>query len=212
MPNMVERIARSDPDGRYKTEIDFFIEGGATLEALWDKPEAQEKLQMGVWNFLVLQPQSDWAQDNDRLFSAYKGVGKWSEAAREKGIQPVLFMTWPRQPETPWYDSSSESNEFFGSPEAMYQKITISSNVLAKEYAMSKVPITDYWVYMLDHHPEIPLYAQDGSHPSVQASYMIALLFYKMLTQSQVHDVTYAPSGVSAYQREVIKALVEKGI
>lgn len=211
MPEMVEAIARSDSKGIYKLDVDKVAKDGSTLAEVLEVPGGMQKLVQGKWNYVVLQPQSEWAVNGDNLYQAYKSIRKISDIAHEGAATPVLFMTWPRQPDNAWYMSQNIGRGGMTAV-TMYQKIITASNVVADKNMMGKVNVTDYWIYMLDKHPEVPMYMEDGSHPSVQASYMIALLFYKTFTQGSLADVKFMPAGVSAEQKKIILNVVENGL
>jgi hypothetical protein len=65
------------------------------------------------------------------------------------------------------------------------------------------------WHYLRDHHPEIELYASDGSHPSLAGSYAAACSFYSVLFRKNTRELAYNP-GIDEGQAESIKIAASK--
>lgn len=209
LPDLVENLARNDPNGVYRIIADTIVLDGFNLEQLWADVEVQKKITSDKWDFIVLQPQGDWSQSRDNLFSTYRALKNWTGFAKKSGTKTMLFQTWPRQRGSHWYTEVT-TKIIFGSPDRMFQKIQFGSSVMVKEHDMILVPVGTYWTRMLKENPDIPLYIADGSNPSPQGSYLAALLFYKGIAGGDISNIKYAPFSVSKEQQAQILSTVLK--
>ena len=70
-----------------------------------------------------------------------------------------------------------------------------------------KARVGDAWADVRTNHPEIELYQSDGSHPSVEGTYLAACVFYGALFQKS--PVGAAKLGVSATEAAVLQAAAD---
>ena len=211
MPFIIKELAARDPDSNFNLEIGMFVEGSATLGLLLKRPNADKVLTQRNWDYVVLQPQSLWASAKERAPGVNKSLAKWSQKIRAAGAKPVFFMTWPRQTGKSWYNSESgktlHNMKLFGclqTPESMYNNLIAFSKFVSDEYHLILTPVGYYWTEARKNHPELEIYAPDGTHPSPEGSLLTALVFYKLLVNPQIKGLTDAP----AYLDEAEKAAI----
>ena len=141
-----------------RVEFDLIFAGGASLKRHWNAGIAQERLAKQSWNYVVLQEQSTLPvknpgryQENVRLFAP--------EIAR-RGAKTALYLTWSRQqaPET-------------------QDRITRAVEEIAAEIDALVVPVGPAWHAVMAGHIDVPLYTDDGSHPTAAGSYLAACVF-----------------------------------
>ena len=65
--------------------------------------------------------------------------------------------------------------------EGMQDRLTESYTEMAQNNESLLAPIGIAWKDIREQHPEINLYSSDGSHPSIQGSYLAACVFYAIL-------------------------------
>jgi hypothetical protein len=80
---------------------------------------------------------------------------------------------------------------------------------MAADFEAEVSPVGALWHYLRDHHPEIELYASDGSHPSLAGSYAAACSFYSVLFRKNTRELAYNP-GIDEGQAENIKIAASK--
>jgi hypothetical protein len=121
-----------------------------------------QRLAGSQWNYVVLQEQSTLPlknparyHDNVRLFHA--------EIAR-RSAKTVLYLTWARQQAPATQDS-----------------ITRAVETIAAEIEACIVPVGPAWRLAHERDSGLRLYVDDGSHPSVQGSYLAACVFHASL-------------------------------
>lgn len=145
-----------------RVETDAIVAGGASLRRHWNAGVAQETLARSRWDYVALQEQSTLPlknparyHDNVRLFDA--------EIAR-RGAKTVLYLTWARQ-------------------QAMHTQDSINRAVedIAAEIHALVVPVGRAWQAAAAKDGDLPLYADDGSHPTTAGSYLAACVFHVSL-------------------------------
>jgi hypothetical protein len=146
---------------------------GVRLQQHWERGEALAALRQGPWDYVVLQEQSTLGllliegrhevNDPDRAFHPY--ARRFAEEARKVGAQPLFLLTWARR----------------DTPESQ-ARLTQAYMSVAREIGASIIPAGLAWARVRQEHPDIPLYHQDGSHPSPAGSYLTACALYATLT------------------------------
>ena len=139
--------------------VESIVAGGASLRRHWNAGTAQASLAKSAWDHVVLQEQSTLPikspkryHENVRLFAP--------EIAKHRALT-WLYLTWSRR----------------HVPEAQAQ-LTAAVMAIAAEVHARVVPVGTAWHAALRHEPEVPLYADDGSHPSAAGSYLAACTFF----------------------------------
>ena len=94
----------------------------------------------------------------------------------------------------------------------MNKRIKWYSDHLVKKHNMMLAPIGDYWSYAQKYYPELQIYNDDGTHPSQQGSLIISLIFYKILVDSTIEDITYWPDYLDKKERQLIFELTSRGL
>ncbi len=171
LPKVLETLAASaSPPEQLETKV--VTVGGARLKTHWDTGDAVEALREGGWDFVVLQEQStlgvllvDGQQvinDPERLLFPY--ARRFHEEARQQGAKTVLALTWSRR----------------SAPEAQ-ARLDHAFFTLGRELGATVTPLGPAWQAALEQHPDLTLYAEDGSHPSPAGTYLAACTLYATL-------------------------------
>jgi hypothetical protein len=102
----------------------------------------------------------------------------------------MYFMTWGRQNGDPQWDSINTFDKMNLRLRNAYLRISDSAEA-------SVAPIGVAWKYVRDNYPAINLYSGDGSHPSLEGTYLAACGFYASLFRKSPVGATYT-AGLSA--------------
>ena len=100
-----------------------------------------------------------------RKGSFHKYVKKHSETIRSKGIEPILFMTWP-------YKNKPE----------MQQQLEKEFFKASKLNKLRMIPAGQAFLYINQNFPNINLYTEDLRHPSKEGTYLAALMIFTSLS------------------------------
>lgn len=200
LPSMVSDLSTSLGDVLL---IDSNTPGGQTFQNHAANPINYQKMAEQPWDYIILQGQSQepsfpFAQVNSQSLPFAVQL-----ADSAKAIQPCsqvnFFMTWGRQNGDPQWDSINTFDKMNGRLRDAYLRIADSANA-----AVSPVGVA--WKYVRDNQPNINLYQQDGSHPSLEGSYLAACVFYTSLFHKASTGSTYNP-GIDPSTATILQAV-----
>ena len=143
----------------------YWFEQQASLESLTRKKG---------WNVVVMQGHSREAIDDSKQLTFKSALSESLELLRERGIRPMLFMTWAYQ----------HRPEMIKQLEPRYIE-------LAHELEVTLVPVGSAFARALELRPDLVLHAKDGIHPSRAGTYLAASVFYAMLYKESPEGLKY---------------------
>jgi hypothetical protein len=155
--------------------VDTKSNGGFTFQSHVNDPMTFSKIQEKKWNYVVLQAQSQepsfpYSQVTTATLPFAKILSD-SIYANNYCSQPLYYMTWGRQNGDPQWDSINTFYKMNDRLRAGYSRFMEASEA-------SVAPVGVAWQYVRDNYPAINLYSSDGSHPSLEGSYLAACVFY----------------------------------
>ena len=170
MPSIVTKISQSI-NSEYILNTHQITFGGATLERHWKKQEALNEIKKGKWDYVVFQGQSTSMLWNGGVKSFDTHLKKFSDEIKKTNTKIILFSTWPRQKNNSYYKKSALT----------YSK---ALNQIQKQYYKFAQKYNTGIVYTgtpfyKANEMGIETYSNDGSHPNLNGSYIVALSFVK---------------------------------
>ena len=136
--------------------------GAFTIDSDTNTYEAYEDQDIDV---VIMMDCSLCPINDKRKDSFYKYVKKHSETIRSKGIEPILFMTWP-------YKNKPEM-------QLQLEKEFFKASKLNK---LRMIPAGQAFLYINQNFPNINLYTEDLRHPSKEGTYLAALMIFTSLS------------------------------
>jgi PKD repeat protein len=106
-------------------------------------------------------------------------------------------MTWGRQNGDPQWDSINTFDKMNGRLRNAYLRIADSAQA-------SVSPVGVAWKYVRDNYPTINLYSADGSHPSIEGTYLSACTFYASVFRKTPVGASYL-AGLGATTAEALQ-------
>lgn len=177
LPDIFMRIA--DSMG-HDTDIYSLTEGYYTLTDYADtKDELGAELDAALtgmdWDFVVLQENT-----NDAFAAADQGMLKAAQTLDEKikaaGGQTALLMTWaPKE--------GLSNGSFSLSKEEVQTTLANNYIKVADELGSLLIPAGVAFMACNAKYPDIELWDEDGSHPSIEGSYLAALTAFAVIYQ-----------------------------
>ena len=137
-------------------ETDRVVRGGASLEVMWKRTKARERIAEGNWDVVVLQ--EDLPETDVASFREY--AAKFVEAVRAVGARPVLFMAWD-------YDRLGWIS---------LDEILSAHQEVAASLQVEVAPVGLAWLNASAAQPDLDMYARDREHPSVAGSYLALMV------------------------------------
>jgi hypothetical protein len=157
LPAMVQVLAESAGTPGLRTAA--IVAGGAALEDHWRSTLTLETIAQGDWRFVVLQqgPSSlPESRTNLRQWTA-----RFAERIRAAGGEPALYTVWPEESRFEFFDDVIESYR-----------------LAAEDVGGVELPAGAAWLMAWDLDPSVQLYGPDRFHPSLEGSYLAALVIY----------------------------------
>lgn len=161
--------------------IDSKTNGGYTFQNHTTDPVTYSKIHSKPWDVVVIQGQSqepsfpDAQVDSETLpYAVQLSDSIWANNACSN---VMYYMTWGRENGDPQW---SEINTFEKMNTRLYNAYMRMAD--SSDRAMVS-PVGRAWGYVRENHPTINLYNGDGSHPSLEGTYLAACTFYAALFQ-----------------------------
>jgi hypothetical protein len=161
LPGMVQSLADSAGETRLTTAAVTL--GGAALEDHWSDGTALRAIRRGGWRFVVLQ------QGPSSLPESRVNLREWTRRfagrIRAVGAEPALYTVWPPRDRMAFFDDVIESYR-----------------IAAQDVQGVLLPVGQAWVDAWGRDATLALYGPDDFHPSVEGSYLAALVIYAQLS------------------------------
>lgn len=172
LPGMLNDLTNSLGD---IVNYDSQTAGGATFQTHANNAATYSKINSQPWDFVVLQAQSQEpsfseSQVNSQTIPPAMQM-KDSIYSNRFCSDIMMFMTWGRENGDPQWGPISTF-------EGMNARLRSAYIRIADSVQGSVSAVGSSWKYVRDNYPTIGLYAGDGSHPSVEGSYLAACTFY----------------------------------
>ena len=197
MPAMVARMADSaGSEVRYDIVMRAFP--NASLEDHSRDSRTQSLLGQGGWDQVIVQPERHFEGADDAFFLAggrlLDGTGR---------AQPAIVVSWVGS-ETFYADRGVTRLEHL-------QNIESDNRALASGTGARLIDVARVWEDVLSEGLPFSLY-KDGNHPSLQGSYLAALVVYAELARADVGNVTYVPRGMNEEAAALLRDRVQRSL
>jgi hypothetical protein len=162
-------------------QADAVVQGGASLETMWEDTDARKRIRGGDYDVVVLQ--EDIPETDTDTFHRY--VRKFVAAIRATGAEPVLFMAW--------------SYERLGW--ITMEEIAQAHRDIATELGVDVAPVGLAWQRAMEERPALDMYDADREHPSICGTYLAVNVVYATVFGRNPVGLAYLPSeggGVTA--------------
>lgn len=189
LPNLVSQMATNTGDILI---YDSNTPGGYRFMNHASNTTTQNKINADNWDFVTLQAQSQetsWSETQMQN-EVYPFATQLVNAIRTNNActQPLFYMTWGRE------NGDAQNCEFIPwvcTYEGMDDAIKNTYTFMAEDNTSEVAPVGAVWRYLRTNHPEVDLYSEDGSHPSLAGSYAAACAFYTMIYKKDPTLITW---------------------
>ena len=177
-------------------EVDQRTIGGSNLAKHWILNK-DEDYSIENYEYLVLNDHSTNPLLN--ADSCAKYIKKFVKLAKENNSIPIIYGTW----EYPYLKDISKNKK------SNTMEILDS---LSRVYKAIYVPVGNAFKYVEENHPEINLYMDDNKHPSPNATYLAACVFYAMITGENPIGLPRRFEGENIDGKKIFYIITEKNI
>jgi hypothetical protein len=185
LPSILSSLAESLGDYIYH---DAQTMGGATFEVHANNATTYDKINSALWDFVVLQAQSQEPSFPDNQVNTntlpYAVQLADSIFANNFCSEALFFMTWGRENGDPQWQPISTYD-------GMQARLRNAYLRFADSVQGAVSPVGMAWKHVRENHPGIQLYVSDGSHPTVEGSYLAACTFYASIFRKPSQGATY---------------------
>lgn len=161
LPLIVQAVF--DTAGGPRFEVEMVASPDVSLEDHWNDGFARRQIERGGWQYVVLQQGPSSLSDSRVLLRDY--VARFSERIKAVGARPALYSVWPSRARMGDFDRAIES----------YQ-------LAATDVGGLLFPVAEAWRATWRRDSTVALYSLDGLHPSVNGSYLAALVMYAVVS------------------------------
>jgi len=160
LPGMVRELIAAPDAG--PAHVVALTRGGYGLEDHWNLTNAPQVIALGEWDLVILQQGPSATEGRPSLLEYSRRI---DERVAAIGGRTALYQVWPSSARAFDYDGVCES----------YRRA-------AEQIGGVLFPAGEALRLCAQRHPEIPLYRGDGFHPTVEASYLAALVMAGQIT------------------------------
>jgi len=201
MPAMVAKMADSArSDIRYEVTMQAF--GGATAEDHWKNAKTQALLNRGDWDHVVFQLDAVLPHD-DPASSGLFVYGSQLIARAAARSQPAIISDWTFRDR--FYDRYSWNRG------SHFEKTERHYRALAQQTGAQLIDAAGIWEEVRSEDLPFSLY-HDDDHPSLEGSYLVALVVCAELFGTDPTAVTYVPWGMSKRDAELLRQRVKTAL
>ncbi len=200
MPAMVTKMADSaDSPVRYDITMSAFP--NATLEDHWHNRKTRQLLSQGGWYRVIAQPEGGLSLRNADSAMFVNG-GRLLVGTAEQ--PPAIVISW-------------QATEAFCQKHYSMSRVQVASveqnnlRGLAIATGADVIDIARVWDRVAAADLPFSLY-KDGNHPSLEGSYLAALVVYAGLSHADVANVTYFPWGMSSDHAALLRERVQSAL
>ncbi|MDP4826582.1 MAG: T9SS type A sorting domain-containing protein [Flavobacteriales bacterium] len=199
LPNVVSDVAASMG---HSLIFDSSAPGGYTFNQHTSNATTLQKIAADEWDFVILQEQSQipsfpLSQVEQDCFPYAEQLCNLIREANPCA-RPLFYMTWGRE-------NGDSQNCANWPPVCTYQGM---QELLSERYIQMAAdndawvaPVGNVWQTVM---ADAPLYAADGSHPSIHGTYLAACTFFAVMFNESPVGAAY-PAGVTAQQALAIQ-------
>lgn len=187
MPKLFEKIATSQG---IRLNVEMSAESNHTFEMHSKRTKMYRTITQKKWDYVVLQGFSrELAHDTSTIDTSsvpYLSQILDSIYANHSNTKVLLYQTWG-------YRNGAPHLDYANSFEKMTQAIEKGYQYIAQKFNLSVVPVGNIWKEVRNNS-RINLYQDDGQHPSVFGSYLVASAFFTSIFKASLNENSYIPN------------------
>lgn len=204
MIETLRELADGDPGGPRMFAV-HYARRGSNLERALDDERVESLLDDERWDVVVLQEHSvRMARAQERAEHFLPAATKLAAMARRTGARVVLFGQGG-------YEEGDRDEVDDDTEAAMRERIRAGYEEAEATLGATTAPVGDAWGMVLRQQRGISLWARDGIRPNKIGSYLIATVFYTVITGRDPTRSRYADdidAEQARYLREVARYVV----
>lgn len=213
IPELIKQIAASAGDHLNYTA---HTPGGTTLQQHASNPVVAETIEQGHWDYVVLQEQSQLpsfpAADVNNMVMPF--AAQLSNKIKQSNpcTKVTFYMTWGRK-------YGDAQNCPMWPPVCTYEGMDdlIHQTYISMAEANNGIvsPVGAVWRYLINNYPDLDLYSNDESHPSLIGSMASAYTFFSVFFKKSPYESNFTnslPIDIISAIKEAVEKVVFKDL
>jgi hypothetical protein len=193
-------------EGGHEVIVDSSAVGGWTLADHAASDQTFGKIISQTWDFVILQEQSVIPAVPDRReLEMYPAVRSLDEKIQQVGAKTILFMTWGHR--------DGLAAEGYADFEAVQEQLYTGYTEIGTELGAIVAPVGVAWQSVSRADTEIELWDRDGSHPSLEGSYLTACVLFTVVSGESPQGLGYVaglPEGTAHFLQDIAADSVQE--
>jgi hypothetical protein len=180
LPLMFKRLANS---GHHRVRTGILASPGESLAQHVASRGTSRTIGLFPWDIVVLQERGEYpAVASYRESDMYPAARDLVRKVRATGARPLLFLTWAQQHGWPRYGLDYAT---------MQAEVDHAYEALGHQLNTAVAPVGAAWWVTLQRLHEPRLWISDGTHPSVEGTYLAACVFYAAIYRQSPEGLPY---------------------
>ncbi len=200
MPHLLARLSE-EVAGARPLAVEAEARPGRTLRMHWRDGRALALIRSGGFEQVVLQDHSMRTVDRPAEFAEY--VARFTQEIQARSGRVVLYATWPRHPTARLY----RQHPWLRSFDQMAEQVDAAYRGAAEHSAAALAPVGPAFERALLSYPQLSLYRNDATHPSMAGSFLAACVLYGTLSGVDPTRSSYVPYELAPADAELIKRI-----
>jgi hypothetical protein len=200
LPQLVAEIAES-AGSPVRYEVEMSAGAGADLKKHWQSEETRDLLTSEKWDHIIIQPNIVWREDGDS--SDFMTFGSLLVAEAAKRGKTSVVVDWAMK-------DAFYAEHGWNRPEHV-MKTRADNFRLASRNGAETIDVAQVWEQVSAEPLPFSLYT-DNDHPSIQGSYLVALVIAANVTGTDLAKVDYVPSGMSSDEAALLRQKVQQAL
>lgn len=196
LPTVLKSLSLSFGD---TLEIQSAAPGGYSFNQHSNDANTLALIQQGNWDYVVLQAQSQEpsfppSQVSSQTYPYAKKLDSLVHVSNPCA-ETLFFMTWGKKNGDA---GNCASYPILCTYAGVYSRLRESYLEMSQLNSATCVPVGAAWNQIIVNQPNIELFNPDGSHPSVNGTYLAACTFYSSIFHKNALGSSYVLNGVTA--------------
>lgn len=166
-----------------------------------------DKISSKNWDYVSLQTHSQESAFSQEHIDTivFPSISNLVDKIYDNNAVPIFYRTWAYKNVN---QTLCDSLTNFCSYESMDSLNHARTLYFAKQLSGEVAPVGVVWKYFRDNHPDINLYVEDDSHPSIIGSYITACVYYTIILKKSPKAISYHHNALDTSKEKLVTEAV----
>lgn len=213
LPVKVKKIASNiGLDNCVNIAFQMYAPGGYTLKRHLQNKNELLAIKQGKWDYVIIQEQSSAPAKSTEIVckETYRHARQLDSLIHVHNpyAKVIFYMTWGHKNRC---KHKIENYPIIETYEGMQERLKVSYLEMAYTNNAWCAPVGMAWKEMRKEKPSVPLYSDDGTHPSIIGTYLAANVIWATIYQ-KAYKSAFIVDGLDKELAEYIQGLAQKTV